>query len=195
MRNLVLIPLFALGLTACAGLDIIPISPKDEESAHTQKKRKGYIVYQPMVVVEVTRKEICTEKDDKGTCKTSEIACSAGTPFTLPDPSKPFLIDVRSGLGKAGVDVSISNGWQLGNIKDNSDNTAVLGAIKEITGFRTSMKSSGPKEKTTCEAPGLYRVNLKEIKKKDSSSNTSELQYEYEIELKKLLVYSETGSG
>jgi len=162
MRNLVLSPLVALGLTACAGIDITPISPADEAAAHSGKKDlKGYVVYQPMVVVEVTRKESCLEKDDKGKCKSPpEISCSAGTPFTLPDPSKPFLIDVHSGFGKAGVDVTITNGWQLGNIKDNSDNTGVLGTIEKLTGIKAAAAISGPKVEANCKAPGLYRVNL-----------------------------------
>jgi len=42
---------------------------------------------------------------------------------------KPYLIDVKSGLGKAGTDVTIIDGWRLGNVKDNSDNTAILGNL------------------------------------------------------------------
>lgn len=156
MRAYLVASLVSLSLSACAGLDIKPISSGDEAASRSgQKNLSGYVVYQPMVVVEVTPKEICS-KDNEGKCTTSlKIICSAGAPFTLPDLSKPFLVNVRSGFGKAGVDVAIANGWQLGNIKDNSDNTAILGAIKELADIKIAVASEG-----TCKAPGLYRVNL-----------------------------------
>jgi len=76
----------------------------------------------------------------------------------LPDTSKPFLINVRSGFGKTGVDVAITNGWQLGNIKDNSDNTALLGTVEKILGLGVKSIAREPTA-GKCKAPGLYRVN------------------------------------
>jgi hypothetical protein len=62
-----------------------------------------------MVVVEVSQKEVCSAQDAKGKCTgDSVISCSAGTPFVLPDTSKPFLVNSKSGFGKAGVDVAIT---------------------------------------------------------------------------------------
>jgi len=41
------------------------------------------------------------------------------------------LIDIKSGIGKAGADITIIDGWRLGSVKDNSDNTAMLGDLGE----------------------------------------------------------------
>lgn len=163
MKKYFLISIVTMTLAGCAGLDITPISPSEEASAHAGNSTlKGYVIYEPMVVVEVTNKEVCREKDDKGNCKeTPEIACSAGSPFTLPDPSKPFLLNTRSGFGKAGVDVTITNGWQLGNLKDNSDNTAILGTIEKLAGSK-SYSATSSISSNKCKAPGLYRVNIKD---------------------------------
>lgn len=161
MKAYFLFPLIAASITGCAGLDITPISPADEAAAHSGATNiKGYIIYEPMVVVEVSQKELCSDKDDKGNCKVATtITCSAGAPFILPDTSKPFLINVRSGFGKTGVDVAITNGWQLGNIKDNSDNTALLGTVEKILGLGLTKSIAREPSAGKCKAPGLYRVN------------------------------------
>ena len=152
--------LLAACVAGCAGLDITPISPKDEAAAHAgSTSLKGYIIYEPMVVVEVSRKEVCLEKDANGNCKgTPIVTCSAGAPFILPDTSKPFLVDVRSGFGKTGVDVTFNNGWQLGNIKDNSDNTALLDTINKVIGFAGTRSIAREPSTQTCPAQGLYSV-------------------------------------
>ncbi|CAK0778521.1 conserved hypothetical protein [Gammaproteobacteria bacterium] len=139
--------------------------PDDEFNAHKTGNRKGYIIYEPMVVVEVSKKELCDGiKNEKGECKGNIIiTCSAGTPFILPDLLKPFLVDARSGFGKAGVEISITNGWQLGSLKDNSDNTAVLGMVKSIADNikPQSLYAKSAHFKTEkCQAEGLYRVSL-----------------------------------
>ncbi|MHB1185726.1 MAG: hypothetical protein ACYC4A_13620 [Desulfobulbia bacterium] len=162
MKAYFLFPLIAVCIVGCAGLDITPISPADEVAAHAGGTNlKGYIIYEPMVVVEVSPKELCIKKDDKGTCTETTTTCSAGAPFILPDTSKPFLVNVRSGFGTTGVDVTIANGWQLGNFKDNSDNTALLGTVEKVLGF--SLKGGipvGTPSKGECKDPGLYRVTL-----------------------------------
>ena len=111
-----------------------------------------------MVVVEVSQKEVCNAQDARGKCTgASVISCSAGTPFVLPDTSKPFLVNSKSGFGKAGVDVAITNGWQLGSIKDNTDNTALLGTLDKIIALGAkSFARDGAGEQ--CKASGLYRV-------------------------------------
>lgn len=174
MRNLTLVTLAAFGLTACAGIDITPISPSDEAAIHSgESKLKGYIVYQPMVVVEISQKKICSNKDGDEGCTTT---CSAGAPFTLPNPAKPFLINPRSGFGKAGVDISISNGWQLGGIKDNSDNSVLLGTVEKLTGLAglKAFPNKSKDEDPPCKASGLYQLNIKP---------------DGDIELKNLTVY------
>jgi hypothetical protein len=156
--------LLAACIAGCAGLDITPISPKEEAAAHAGGTGlKGYIIYEPMVVVEVSRKELCPEKDANGNCKSVPIVtCSAGTPFILPDTSKPFLVDVRSGFGKTGVDVTFNNGWELGNIKDNSDNTALLDTINKVIGLAGTRSMAREPPTQNCPAQGLYRVVTEE---------------------------------
>lgn len=163
MKTYFLLPMMAVCLSGCAGLDITPISAADDQAAHSGNSTlKGYVVYGPMIVVEVTRKEICIDKDENGTCTGgTEITCSAGKPFALPDPTKPFLLQSRSGLGKAGVDVTINDGWQLGNIKDNSDNTALLGTVGTLLGIKAATVATGNGASGSCKASGLYRVTIK----------------------------------
>jgi hypothetical protein len=154
--------LMAAGVLAgCSGLDIRPISPELDARAHREDgTASGYVVYGPMVVVEVSR--VCVVKDAKGACRDDETRCAAGAPFVLPDFSKPFLVDVKSGLGKAGVDVTIVDGWRLGSVKDQSDNTAILGAIEKLALARMAEPRTAGEEAVRggCAAPGLYRVEL-----------------------------------
>lgn len=161
MKARALFPLLVAGIAGCAGVDITPLSPAEETAAHAGgTSRKGYIVYEPMVVVEVSQKEVCSAPDDKPPCKgATTIACSAGTPFVLPDTSKPFLVNAQSGFGKAGVEIAITNGWQLGSIKDSSDNTALLGTLEKVLALTSARSLARESPSRPCKA-GLYRVDL-----------------------------------
>jgi hypothetical protein len=160
MKQSLAVLLLCGSVAGCAGVDITPISSRDETDAHAgTRPRSGYIVYEPMVVVEVSEKEVCRARDEKGACREVVAVCAAGTPFLLPDMSKPFLVDVRSGFGKTGVEVTITNGWQLGSIKDNSDNTALLGAIEKVASLALARTTAPDAAGRGCKAPGLYRVN------------------------------------
>jgi hypothetical protein len=148
-------------LGACSGVDIRPISPTLAAKAHGEEgAASGYVVYGPMVVVEVSR--VCVVKDAKGACRDDETRCAAGAPFVLPDFTKPFLVDVRNGFGKAGVDLTIADGWRLAGIKDQSDNTAILGAIEKLALARMAEPRTASEGalRGGCAAPGLYRVEL-----------------------------------
>ena len=158
MKAYALSALVAASVAGCSGLDITPISPEADRAAHAGTPLQGYIVYAPMVVVEVARKVVCNRAKADGQCEgTPAITCAAGTPFTLPDPPKPFLVNSRSGFGKAGVDVTITNGWQLGGIKDTSDNTAILGLVEKLLPLK-SMTAATAQASEECKA-GLYRVS------------------------------------
>jgi len=114
VNGALLLGVAGIGLAACSGVEIRPISPELERQAHGPNgTATGYVVYGPMVVVEVALREVCVAKSEKGTCTAQEIRCAAGAPFVLPDLSKPFLVDVRNGFGKAGVDLTIADGWRL----------------------------------------------------------------------------------
>lgn len=155
--------LLALLSVGCAGVSITPISADIARQAHTDKGTvKGYIVYAPIVVVELTEKLICLQQGEKGECKRAELTCSAGTPFVLPDYAKPYAVDIHSGLGKAGADVSFRDGWLLTQVKDASDNTALLGMIEKVLGLdskKTVEKTSGEPDRR-CTEPGLYTVSV-----------------------------------
>ena len=157
MKKAMLLWLVLFGLCGCAGVGITPISKQDAIDIHKPNAGKsGYVVYEPMVVVEVNKKEVCVEKDNADKCTKKETTCAAGTPFVLPDYSKPYLIDVKSGLGKAGTDVTIIDGWRLGNVKDNSDNSAILGNLVTLA---TKMAFRGQQDDRKCKE-GLYRVTI-----------------------------------
>ena len=151
----------ALVLAGCSGVDIRPISPHYEKRAHEgEPTASGYVVYGPMVVVEISLREVCVARNEKGACTQQEAVCAAGTPFVLPDLAKPFVVDVRNGFGKAGVDLAIAEGWRLTSLKDQSDNTAILGAIEKFALARTSDPAA--RRVGGCSAPGLYRVVVKD---------------------------------
>lgn len=152
----------ACALAGCSGLPTRPISPALERSAHeSDGAASGYVVYGPMVVVEVAQREVCIAKNDKGACVDAETRCAIGAPVVLPDLAKPFLVDIKSGFGKAGVDVTIVDGWRLGNVKDNSDNTAILGLIEKIAVPLLARAEPGATARRSgCRAPGLYRVEI-----------------------------------
>jgi hypothetical protein len=151
----------ACALAGCSGVAIRPISPALERSAHEQDgTASGYVVYGPMVVVEVAQREVCVAKNDKGACVDAETRCAIGAPVFLPDLAKPFLVDIKSGFGKAGVDVTIADGWRLGNVKDNSDNSAILGLVEKIAVPLLRAEKSATTRRGGCSQPGLYRVEI-----------------------------------
>ena len=156
------IVLAACALAGCSGVAIRPISPEYERSAHGKDtSASGYVVYGPMVVVEVAPREVCMARNDKNVCTDTETRCAIGAPQFLPDLSKPFLVDIKSGFGKAGVDVTIADGWRLGNLKDNSDNTAILGLIEKLgVSFFAKAEPGTTTKGKGCSAPGLYRIEI-----------------------------------
>lgn len=129
-----------LAVAGCAGLDIRPLTPQQAAAAHSGGGPAGYIVYAPMTVVEIADRD----------------GCRVGAPLQLPDYARPYLLRSRSGLGRSGVDVSISGGWMLGGFKDTSDNTALLGAAGQLLGMRSG--DGGTMAAGSCRAAGLYRV-------------------------------------
>ena len=130
----------SLAVAACAGLDIQPLTPAQAAGAHAGDGAAGYIVYAPMTVIELSDRD----------------GCHAGAPFQLPDYSRPYRVRSRSGLGRSGVDVSISEGWMLSGIKDTSDSSALLGAAGTMFGMRAGASAAGGAG--GCRAPGLYRL-------------------------------------
>ncbi len=125
----------AVLLGGCAGVDIVPIPPEEAAGVHRKDAPRGYIVYAPMVVVEI--------KADKAG------GCAVGTTMVLPDYRRPYRVRVRNGFGKSGVDLEFQDGWLLGRVKESADNTAVLSALTEA--FQA--------QAVNCPAAGLYRVN------------------------------------
>lgn len=152
--------LITVALTGCAGLSIAPISPDKANKAHTDGASvSGYIVYHPMVVVEVAEREVCLKRGAKGECEKSETRCAVGSPFVMPDYSKPYVVDIKSGFGKAGAEVEIVDGWRLGKAKDTADNTAVLGLLEKIAEAKI-LKAAPQDGVAKCKVPGLYRVSI-----------------------------------
>ena len=151
-----------LTLAGCSGFDIKPISADEAKNAHAAHTiGDGYVIYAPVVVVEIGSRRACLRKDSKGNCEEEEIRCVAGTPFVLPDRSKPYLINFRSGFAKAGVDVAIADGWRLNGVKDAADNQSVLGVIGKLAaGVSLAPAKAGEGDNAVdgeCK-PGLYRV-------------------------------------
>ncbi|MBW2570520.1 MAG: hypothetical protein JRD93_15650 [Deltaproteobacteria bacterium] len=169
MRKITLLFLFLLMFAGCAGIDIKPITAEKAQNAHkTGTDDKGYIVYSPVVIIEIKEEMICLEQDANGKCVKSKTVCKAEKlPYLLPDYSKPFLIRPQSGFGKTDVELNIAEGWCLDSVKDKSDNTAVLGdvikAVKEVAAIAKSL--TPPSDKIEgCPKTGLYRLEYSEGK-------------------------------
>ena len=85
----------------------------------------------------------------------------AGKPFTLPDESRPYLVSLRSGLGKAGSQIDITDGWMLGRMRDDADGTSSLGLVQKLLGLRLGQAvETGAGGGHACMAAGLYRATL-----------------------------------
>ncbi|HJY76707.1 MAG TPA: hypothetical protein VKE95_08750, partial [Burkholderiales bacterium] len=132
-----------------------PISTQQEKAAHSgDSSVRGYIVYAPQVVFSVGEADVCTQPLQNGKCPdgATRRLCVVGNPIVLPDFSKPFAVDIQSGLGKAGADVQIADGWRLTGVKDTSDNTALLTLLQKAAGLPLASTDKG------CgEVAGLYR--------------------------------------
>ncbi|WP_273425856.1 hypothetical protein [Marinobacter sp.] len=151
----------AVLLSACAGLNIDPITVEKAQNAHQSgSKVEGYIVYQPMLVMEIAEKTICVSRAENGECMEFAIACGIGEPTTLPDYSKPYLLKSSSGFGKAGVEINIDEGWKLTSLKDNSDNTGFLDILAAVGGVELSNISPTFESKTGCSKAGIYRASF-----------------------------------
>ena len=147
--------LLLLMLSACAGVTITPISAQQERAAHSGGSSiSGYIVYAPIIVFNVGETEVCTkvlQKDEACPANSIKRICAVGNPMVLPDYSKPFSVEIQTGLGKAGADIQIADGWRLTGVKDNSDNTALLGFLQKAIGMSVAPADAA------CKDAGLYR--------------------------------------
>lgn len=149
-----------LGVSGCAGLIVYPLTETQASKAHKKEwatdsdALSGYIVYHPMIVVEVVNKEVCTSRSGDGICSGVKNVCGFGQIIYMPDYKKPYIVNSKNGLGKAGVEIQIKNGWMLSGLKDNSDNTALLDKLFADAVLATKSDKTPP-----CAKTGLYRLN------------------------------------
>lgn len=136
-------------LAGCGGLEISSLTVEDATNAHLNEKVPGYIVYHPMIAVDVNKE------------------CKVGAPKTLPDYKKPFLLKLTQGIGKFSVDLKIEDGWRLDGIKTEADNTALLETLKDKLSVESVLPgekekrdpSKAPDVSEKCE-PGLYKLSF-----------------------------------
>ena len=138
MRMMIVVCLF-LTASGCASMKIAPLTQGKAGQAHENDSpvKSGYIVYAPMVLFEIKAGE--------------HGGCVVGPTFTLPDYSKPYVIDSRSGFGKAGSEFTIADGWRLSTMKDSSDNSAFLALATKSLELRPDVANS-------CGNAGVYRI-------------------------------------
>lgn len=145
-------------LGGCAGVSINPISPAKDRDAHTDAGGvSGYIVYAPMLVVQIGETELCTQRAADGKCSAMKLVCTMSAPTVMPDYDKPFRVDIHSGLGKAGAEIQIADGWRLAGVKDTSDNTALLTFLEKAAGIKTQGLTETKDKPCGSVKPGLYR--------------------------------------
>ncbi|SRR5258706_10919011 len=161
--NLVLLCTF-IGVFGCAGVTIKPVrgTPEQVRESLIAANQDGYVIYHPMIVFEVVDKEVCKEKNKNGACQAFTVVCSLGTKQIVPDYDQAYVVRINSGFGKAGVDVTIADGWLLNNVKDNSDNTALLDVLFKAAfgGYKPSAETRFLENDFGCKERGLYRYKL-----------------------------------
>lgn len=104
-----------------------------------------------MILVEVQVVMVCADGSEKCEGTQKQARCVAKPPMYFPDYSRPYEIRTKAGLGKAGLDVAVANGWMLTGQKDSTDNSALLGFIAKIGGF--GLDQSGG----SCKGAGIYK--------------------------------------
>lgn len=148
-------------LGACAGVEIEPLTAAQaQEVHHGGAQAAGYVVYAPMVVLEVAQEEVCIAKDDKGHCQAQETRCTASKPFTLPDYSKPYRVSSKSGLASAGSEINITDGWMLGSVKISVDNAPALGLVQKLVALNRLETPDAGTSGRGCSAAGLYKADM-----------------------------------
>lgn len=150
-----------IAASGCAGVTIKPVAgtPETVRQSLITDKKDGYVIYHPMIAFEIVDKEVCVTKGSNGACTEITVTCALGTRYILPDYEQPYVVQITSGLGKAGVDVSFTEGWLLSNVKDNSDNTALLETLFKAAGVGGYKATRTPEDKG-CKDRGLYRYKL-----------------------------------
>lgn len=153
MKKLIGGAFLAILLAGCSGLEITTLNYQKVNDAHDSKKTtaqlNGYVVYEPMLVFQVSL--VCADgKTDISKCADSPQNCIISAPILLPDYSKPYLVRSKNGFGKSGVDMTIVDGWRLGETKDESDNSAILDVIAKAAGVKMLQPNS------SCNV-GVYR--------------------------------------
>ena len=127
-------------LAGCGGLSIDP--GKDP--------KKGYTVYAPMVMVNVSRVRTCEKLRRDGTCEQGQSdSCVVGTPYVLPDYTKPFTVKFEKGLGSYSGSVTIENGWMLGAATSTGDPSDFLTNVGEAAAVMATS--------VTC-TEGIYKL-------------------------------------
>ena len=153
-----------IAVSGCAGVTIKPVkgTPEQVRESLIAGKQDGYVIYHPMILFEVVDKEVCTEKGNDGNCKAFNVVCSLGTKQVVPDYDQAYVIQISSGFGKAGVDVTVTDGWLLSNVKDNSDNTALLDVLFKAAfgGYKPGATAAPRPDDFGCKERGLYRYKL-----------------------------------
>lgn len=142
VRLLAGILLALLVLTGCSGISIKGL---DKRPANPSALA-GYLVYEPIVMVAVAQAQ-------HGGC--------AVTQFTVPDYRRPYLLGARTGLGKSGVNVTITDGWRLGGFTDNSDNSSlfpVSDMFKALVGADEREGEGAGATPRACDFTGLFVV-------------------------------------
>jgi len=153
-----------LALAGCAGVQISPTTPASADAAHASPGAPdGYVVYEPMLVVQVAREVVCAGKN-KGNCAEPQVRCTISEPAKWPDYDRPYRVNIRPGLGKTSVDLEIRDGWMLGQVKDQTDNTILWNTFSSLaTAAIKKLHNVDVKPPQTCfgVAPGLYRLDRK----------------------------------
>ena len=83
MRKLLVAAMCILLVSGCAGLSIEPIPEDKAKKAHKNPSAvgDGYIVYHPIVAVEIQERAVCITRNRAGTCTDPRLVCRAESLF------------------------------------------------------------------------------------------------------------------
>jgi hypothetical protein len=144
MKLIYILLIILLLLMSCASIK--SITPEEALNAHTKLHSvDGYIVFHPLVVVEVSEN------------------CIAAKSFLLPNYNRPFLVTIRAPFIGSPGSMVVEDGWRLSNLGGSTGTAAALGALIAGTGGRLLLGKEDIDDtlgkKTICK-PGLYRMDI-----------------------------------
>ncbi|HEX7238004.1 MAG TPA: hypothetical protein VF405_13640 [Gammaproteobacteria bacterium] len=143
-------------LAACGGVQIKPVKLTADRltDGFTDMDNRGYIVYEPRILVNVSAVRSCSKPAEATACPATDLVvtgCTVGAPYYLPDYSRAYAVRVKPGVGSYSGSITISNGWLLSGAEGAGDTTAFLSLLAGGEALQGGQEVSCPE--------GIYEIS------------------------------------